>query len=93
MDCFQSVEVIDPGYCTSLFLYTLEFDFDGIDSVHAFEFEVGVAPIDRPSAPALEHNDVRENVVVREKISSFLLWEWIPLFLHLMRGIKCLIGF
>jgi hypothetical protein len=53
-----------------------EFDFDGFGSIHAFEFdEVGIAPIDRESAPELKHNDVRGNVVVREKISSFLLWE------------------
>lgn len=48
------MELIDQGYCTSLFLYTLEFDFDGIGSVHAFEFdEVGIAPIERESAPEL----------------------------------------
>ena len=48
LGCFQSMELIDQGYCTSLFLYTLEFDFDGIGSVQAFEFdEVGIAPIER----------------------------------------------
>jgi hypothetical protein len=54
-------------YWVSLLLYPLEFDFDGIGSVHAFEFDnVGIAPLDREAAAELEHNDIREDIMVEK---------------------------
>ena len=55
----------------ALIFYPLKFDFDGIRPVHAFEFnDVGIAPFSREPSAELEHEDVREDVVIEEAARS-----------------------